>query len=72
MRDPHSGPSDPAVTAHPGHRGFLLELLARLLLPLRKWSMHSCPHDHRSASGHAGSRTEAAEVLAVIAVGGGG
>jgi hypothetical protein len=33
MRDPHPRPGGLAVAAHPDRRGFLLDLLARLLPP---------------------------------------
>ena len=35
MRDPLPRPGGPAVAVHAGRRGFLLELLARLLPPSR-------------------------------------
>jgi hypothetical protein len=35
MRDPHPRPSGLPVAAHPGRRGFLLAVLARLLPPSR-------------------------------------
>lgn len=35
MREPHPRPSGLAVATHPDRRGFLLDLLARLLPPAR-------------------------------------